>query len=603
MKAADASGAEAKTPMPPQDPPVNSTTKPVNSTTKKVQKRGTETVAKHLDPSEMVYSSELQRKVHWFMRQTYYEMGLGSVVLFNIVLMVLDVDNSRACASGDTCKLAWIETVDYLLLVVYTVDVCLSLFAQRRCFFVLILNWVDLVIVILGYFEILAAAFMSGSSSGLGLIRMCRIVRLIRIEKLLRPIPTLHRLIVGFVFTMKAIVYGFLMILLLCLVWSIIILQTFDMLEADNLFANDSRFGGYWCEDAMHNTVNTMFLLWQTMITGDSWGACTLPVILHSPSMYWVYAAAFMCVSVGFQNLILAVIVEQASNKSEEDAIATKFAEKAEREAEIKDICMTFEGLDGDASGALSLTELLAGFDAMPDLQNKLLMKFGIDRADLAQIVKCFDRDDSGEVLYEEVADALLRSQRQEETTQLMMIQSELTKLMAQVTRIENKLEDAKQGASNVMESKAQGASNVMERAPISLTVPGMEVAKKTSASLKQELEVDSAELRLQHISGMLQQQSLTLAEETQKLTASLSQLTAIGLQLQALPHQVRVISQPSTAKPIARLCEEIRNDDQNEFPHGIERLMKEDAAPGSHKAFEAASHLKTGYDIREPVN
>jgi len=587
MRSSDASGAEAKTPMPPQ-------VQPVHATSQKLQKRGTETVAKQIDPSVMVYSSEFQRKVHWFMRQTYYEMGLGAVVLFNIVLMVFDVDNSRSCASGDTCKLVWIEAVDYCLLGVYTLDVCLSLFAQRRCFFVLILNWIDLVIVILGYIEIVAAAFMSGSSSGLGLIRMCRIVRLIRIEKLLRPIPTLHRLIVGFIFTMKAIVYGFLMILLLCLVWSIIILQTFDMLEADNLFANDSRFGAYWCEDAMHSTVNTMFLLWQTMITGDSWGACTLPVILHSPSMYWVYAAAFMCVSVGFQNLILAVIVEQAGNKSEEDAITTKLAEKAEREAEIQDICRTFEGLDGDASGALSLTELLAGFDDLPDLQNKLLMKFGIDRADLAQIVKCFDRDDSGEVLYEEVAEAMLRSQRQEDTTQLMMIQSELTKLMVQVARIENKLDDAK------TQQPLQGASNVMERAPISLTVPGMEVAKKTSASLKQELEVDSVELRLQHISGMLQQQSLTLAEETQKLTASLSQLTAIGQQLQALPNQVRVISQPSTAKPIGGRCEEIRNDDQNEFPHGMEGLLKKDAAPGSYKAFEAASHLKTG---REPVN
>eukprot|EP00930_Biecheleria_cincta_P034713 TRINITY_DN23951_c0_g1_i1.p1 TRINITY_DN23951_c0_g1~~TRINITY_DN23951_c0_g1_i1.p1 ORF type:complete len:605 (+),score=104.85 TRINITY_DN23951_c0_g1_i1:72-1886(+) len=490
-----------------------------------------------LDGEKIQYSSELQRRADQFMRRTSYELTLGVIVVFNLGLMVLDVDNSAACAPGASCQIPWVESADKVLLGIYTLDVVCALFAQRLRFFKRGMNMLDATIVLLGFIEIIIAAIAGagggGGGSDVDWIRVFRIVRLLRIQKLLRPIPMLYQLVIGFLVTVRAIWWGFVMILILLLVWAIIILQLYEMIRDENVFDDDSRFSSYWCADAMHSTRNVMILLWQTLITGDSWGACSLPVILNQPLMYFVYAGAFLFINVGFQNLILAVIVDSANHRSEDDKLKAKLEQKISQNTEIERFGEALHAMDADGSGGLSLKELMQGFARHPNLQNTFLADFGIDTSDLTDIVSSFDFDDSGEVTYDQVVGAMFRSQRQSQGTQLMMINSAIAKLMFILRRIEKKIDE--QGGTGEQPEDARAARPndfssafgrheknlpTLEKAASALPAEHFDVTRQF-----QRLQFEGMEVRLRSISGTLHQQSLQLAAETRMLTATLAQL------------------------------------------------------------------------------
>eukprot|EP00931_Biecheleriopsis_adriatica_P046659 TRINITY_DN26813_c0_g1_i2.p1 TRINITY_DN26813_c0_g1~~TRINITY_DN26813_c0_g1_i2.p1 ORF type:complete len:388 (-),score=79.84 TRINITY_DN26813_c0_g1_i2:61-1224(-) len=291
----------------------------------------------------------------------------------------------------------------------------------------------------------------------------------------MRPIPELYSLLASFVATIQAIFWGFVMILLQLIVWSVIILQIKEMVVDRNTFAEDDRFGTYWCEAATDSTWNMILLLWQTLITGDSWGACMLPIILRYPLMYWLFAAVFVCIAIGFQNLILAVIVERANAKSEEDRILIQLNEKKEHENEIANLEKCFQDMDADSSGALSLEETLDGYDSQPSLQKNLMMKFGIDRSDLAQVIGCFDSNDTGEVSYQDIVEAMMRSERQEESTQLMMLQSQVAKLSAVMKRIEKRVDDTDVSKLATMMERIESRLDECDHAKLMATVKRIE--------------------------------------------------------------------------------------------------------------------------------
>eukprot|EP00930_Biecheleria_cincta_P072401 TRINITY_DN59806_c0_g1_i1.p1 TRINITY_DN59806_c0_g1~~TRINITY_DN59806_c0_g1_i1.p1 ORF type:complete len:624 (+),score=93.15 TRINITY_DN59806_c0_g1_i1:73-1872(+) len=499
-----------------------------------VHGRAASRLTRRQSQDQVNYASNVQRFVHQLIQKPCYELGLVTLVLFNVILMVIDLDNNLSCSTAKNCTPQWPEVVDSILLGIYTLDFVLGLFAERWMFFKDNMHWLDMGIVLLGYVELLVALVLQGEAAMLNLIRIFRLCRLLRLAKLLRPIPELYNLLVGFVFTVRAIFWGFVMILLLCLFWAIVILQSISLMETDTLF-DDDRFGAYWCKDATGSTWAMMLLLWQTMITGDSWGACTLPVILREPSMYFVFAAAFVCVNIGFTNLILAVIVEHANEKSEEDRLIAKLEEQTALAAEIAKYQEVFCSIDADASGALSVDELLAGYDCNEDLQNSLLMKFGIDRSDLSELLSGFDQNRVGEVPYDELIRVMFRSQRQEAGSQLMMIHSAVSKLMAMVQGVETMQKELKQSISRVSEElefmahhkvTSLHASNRDREESGCVLNSKTDIVRDTCEANVRQLEIESFESQLQIISRALQHHSLALVEETRALTATLTQLT-----------------------------------------------------------------------------
>merc|ERR1719410_3002124 len=95
------------------------------------------------------------------------------------------------------------------------------------------------------------------------------------------------------------------MILVLLLLFSLVLVELVNNKPISTL---DDQ-----CQDAMRNVFRCVLMLFQTLVAGDSWGACALPIIdIWFPSVF-LFAASLVCVQLGFTNLILAVIVDSAN--------------------------------------------------------------------------------------------------------------------------------------------------------------------------------------------------------------------------------------------------------------------------------------------------
>eukprot|EP00930_Biecheleria_cincta_P061390 TRINITY_DN46964_c0_g1_i1.p1 TRINITY_DN46964_c0_g1~~TRINITY_DN46964_c0_g1_i1.p1 ORF type:complete len:641 (+),score=123.68 TRINITY_DN46964_c0_g1_i1:152-2074(+) len=490
---------------------------------------------------EIMEVAPVRRRMLQIIKSPHYELALGVVVSFNILLLKEDTDSAVACPPGEAqCTPQWVVVSDHVLLAIYTLDVCCSIFAQRRDFFTLPMNYLDLGIVIMGYIELCIEAIFAGSlDSELSIVRMLRICRMVRVAKLFKPFPELYKLVNGFVMTFRALFWGFVMLMLLLTVWAIVILQIFTALDTEGIFQKPP-FNGYWCDDAHESTLKLGLLLWQSLITGDSWGACTLPVVLKHPGMYWVYAGAFVCINIGFTNLILAVIVENASAQHDAEVLHQESLRKEEHERDIEGFNETFKELDVDNSGTVALDEMVSGYQEIPEFQRGLL-KFGIYESDMRQVFDCIDLDGSGDITYTEFVDAMLRSQRQNMSTQLAMLQMAVKKLLVGMnTLLKNNAEpntSPKQPkadawpstpsptlrpvepmhgkVSEKMDANAWQETKAFSQAP----------ATEQSLECLRQLQMKSLELQLQSTAETVQQHSLVLAQGAQELRDTLAKM------------------------------------------------------------------------------
>ena len=74
-----------------------------------------------------------------------------------------------------------------------------------------------------------------------------------------------------------------------------------------------------FCLAAFSSIFEAIVIYFQTLVAGDSWGQCMIPIVHHHPWTILFFAAALITVTLGFMNLILAVIVDNATKAREGD--------------------------------------------------------------------------------------------------------------------------------------------------------------------------------------------------------------------------------------------------------------------------------------------
>ena len=95
------------------------------------------------------------------------------------------------------------------------------------------------------------------------------------------------------------------------------------------------------------------------------------------------------------------MVVEKAAEARENDQERKMQQKEKEREQNMIELAVLCDRMDEDGSGALSLKEMLHGFDT--DVNFKSLMAFmDIERDDMQTIFNVLDSDGSGEVDYVE---------------------------------------------------------------------------------------------------------------------------------------------------------------------------------------------------------
>eukprot|EP00440_Ansanella_granifera_P002032 gb/GFBE01002198.1/.p1 GENE.gb/GFBE01002198.1/~~gb/GFBE01002198.1/.p1 ORF type:complete len:560 (+),score=104.84 gb/GFBE01002198.1/:1-1680(+) len=416
-------------------------------------------------PNQMVQQwPQLRRVVHEVSESHAFEVFIGAVIVFNTVLIVVETNANALCrAEGSSCQVAWIEYVNLGLLGIYTLEAIMRLFALRQ--HILRRGWemFDLIIVVLSYVDVMLTAASASALPGVQLLRIFRVARLLRAARILRVFPELNSMLQGFISAMSAMVWGLLLIMVLLLMWSVLAVEFLQPFSLE-VFEEDS-----YCHRSFNSVSDAMLLLFQTLVAGDSWGACSIDIVKHAPITSVIFAISLVMIQLGLTNLILAVVVEKAAEAHEAD-IERKLRQMAkdreEAEVRLTELC---RDIDDNQDGVISYEELMHYFDMSDELRN-VLMALDIHREDVSQLFSLMDSDGSGDLTYHELVNCIHRSDTNDLKRQVMVLKLQMQDVWTRIrTQMQGNMESMAKNIEDLlghvesMVSQAQETSGKRE--------------------------------------------------------------------------------------------------------------------------------------------
>jgi len=193
------------------------------------------------------------------------------------------------------------------------------------------------------------------------------------------------------------------------------------------------------CPRAFESTFSAVITFVQQIITGDSWGAVSIPIIEEEPWTGVFFGAVFVLIELMVLNVILSLVVESSLKASKEDTdrvLKEKARTYKETADSLKALCAE---MDDDHSGHLTKEELMHGFQRHPKFQ-EMMMLMDFTFSDLDAVFGILDKDGSGELAYDEFAEELYKMKTHDSHTLLVFIKfyvSEIKAMMGKVLDME----------------------------------------------------------------------------------------------------------------------------------------------------------------------
>mmetsp|Transcript_69814 Transcript_69814/g.227121 ORF Transcript_69814/g.227121 Transcript_69814/m.227121 type:complete len:804 (-) Transcript_69814:148-2559(-) len=364
-----------------------------------------------------------------------FESFMSLIILGNIVLMWIETDLDARCFplrgwSAQDCPLAanknpYIFWLNRILLIVYSLEICGRIYVERRMYIYNKWNWLDFGVVCTG----LCAELLDGILR-LTFLRAFRLARLFRAARVLLAVRELYLLMTGLTNSMKTIFYGTLFLIAVLLMFSIIVVQLLHPINAELSYGGCER-----CSRGFASVWDSSLTLFQQVVAGDSWGTISIPVIEAKPWLAGpILLTVITTVGTGLMNLILAVIVERASEACEQDVLnRAKHKDKDRLKTRI-DLATLCANLDEDGSGTLSLDELLAGYDGSEKFQS-IMRVMDVQREDIQGLFRnlqyqedgLIDTEDDGAINYMQFCEKLNSVQSRNNRMMILEITSMLT--------------------------------------------------------------------------------------------------------------------------------------------------------------------------------
>eukprot|EP00930_Biecheleria_cincta_P032751 TRINITY_DN22709_c0_g1_i2.p1 TRINITY_DN22709_c0_g1~~TRINITY_DN22709_c0_g1_i2.p1 ORF type:complete len:688 (-),score=138.02 TRINITY_DN22709_c0_g1_i2:74-2047(-) len=354
-----------------------------------------------------------------------FEGCMALTVMFNTALMVIEADTDATCEKASGCTPGWLGILNKLLLTIYTLDLAATLYVEQSDFIWAWWNWLDVVIVVSGFAELMAYLVDPTSRSEVTLLRMLRLFRILRMLKMVRvlkSVPELYKLVTGFAYTMRAMLCGFWILISLVFLWAIVTVEIVGPISRSLKVQEEE-----WCNFAFTSVWHAMLYFFQTLIAGDSWGTCALPLARKHQGTFLLFVAVLVTVQLGFMNLLLSVIVDGAAEaRGENDRIASLLKMKDSLE-DVERLYEILQSIDSDESGNLSLKELLEGFDSDPNLRERLT-SLRLDRESLQTVFNLMV-DESGNIHYFDLIDAIKKAEHDDQRLQFMIMKMQIDKI------------------------------------------------------------------------------------------------------------------------------------------------------------------------------
>ena len=159
-----------------------------------------------------------------------FETAMGLVILFNMGIIMYEADQDALCFPtyykdlGEcpfrSNSFLWLYVLNILLNIVYTLECGIRLYVERGAFFCNKWNLIDLLTLIAGW-----TASLGQDLANIGefaVLRMFRLVRVVRAVRVLVSIPEFYLLITGLSSSIKAIIFGSMMLVSVIIFWAVI---------------------------------------------------------------------------------------------------------------------------------------------------------------------------------------------------------------------------------------------------------------------------------------------------------------------------------------------------------------------------------------------
>eukprot|EP00930_Biecheleria_cincta_P071978 TRINITY_DN5941_c0_g1_i1.p1 TRINITY_DN5941_c0_g1~~TRINITY_DN5941_c0_g1_i1.p1 ORF type:complete len:593 (+),score=112.33 TRINITY_DN5941_c0_g1_i1:39-1817(+) len=296
----------------------------------------------------------LRRQTHRVITSFWFDTAIGVVIMFNVFVIVAETDMGANCRlTGESCRRAWVEASNGLLLVIYTLEAVARVYVFRKNIKNRPWDLFDISNAILCYLDLLVSLLLADAQvPGLQLLRIVRVGKVLRIIRGLRMFPELFALFQSFLSAMTTMFWGFIMIMTLLLLTAILTVEFIQPISIETFDEDDDCFSAY-------NTVfEATIYFFQTLMAGDAWGQCTLPIIHKSHATACFFVVSLVLIQLGTINLIMAVVIQKAQEAHAND-VETKLnqitMEKKRAESRLNEFC---EAMDNDQNGTIGLDEL-----------------------------------------------------------------------------------------------------------------------------------------------------------------------------------------------------------------------------------------------------
>jgi hypothetical protein len=247
------------------------------------------------------------------MKTKVFRIGVPLLIIASFVLCVAIVE---ARATGNDHR--WMTILEFFLNCFFALELFVRIDALRENFFVP-WNILDVVVICVDLlFSVLELTIGRRKGPSATVLRLFRIIRTARISRVLVEFRELYLLVHGFISAMKSLFWGSCLILVVLIVWSILAVEFLHPLNVE-LYNEGVHEGCERCGRAFSTIPQATLTFVQTIVTGDSWGLLAIPIIERSPWTTIIFFGVVGSVQLGLMNLILAVIVDRATEARLED--------------------------------------------------------------------------------------------------------------------------------------------------------------------------------------------------------------------------------------------------------------------------------------------
>eukprot|EP00930_Biecheleria_cincta_P032210 TRINITY_DN22358_c0_g1_i1.p1 TRINITY_DN22358_c0_g1~~TRINITY_DN22358_c0_g1_i1.p1 ORF type:complete len:609 (+),score=113.60 TRINITY_DN22358_c0_g1_i1:35-1828(+) len=372
-------------------------------------------------PREEVNSWTYSRQLGYsVIESARFETFITTIIMLNIIIIVVEANAGATCRHAEIdCAPLWIDVTNIVLLCIYTLEAAVRGYVLRGHVFRRGWDRFDLAIVVMSYVDVIISRVLTSLIPGVQVLRVCRIAKIMRAARIMRTIPELFNLFRGFVSSMSAMFWGFIMMLFFLLMIATMLVEFIQPLSLE-VFEEGSM-----CNEAYNSVFSALLLVFQILVASDGWGDCTLAIIRKSPLTAPFFALSLIVIQMGTTNLILAVVLQQAAEAHEADMesqLREMAIEKRKAERSLSDMCTS---IDDNNSGTINLDELIQFHEGNSEMR-RVFEVLDIKEEELESLFNLMDKDGSGELSYEELVGCISRADSNDLKRQMMLLKLQI---------------------------------------------------------------------------------------------------------------------------------------------------------------------------------